>query len=178
MNAQEQKLTEEQSAFAENHHQVVIDYLRRRRLPESEFYDVVIFRYLGAVQLYCTSPKLRKYKFEAIAFKAMDWQMKSYWRKAFRSLPKTLSLDEQLAGSGLTLHEIVPAGGYSVNDEACDTLTAEALLAELSESERKVLGLRLDGYTNKEITVHTGMSRRQVENTFSCIRNLAAAVLC
>ena len=44
MNAQEKRLTEEQSAFAEKHHHVVMDFLRRRRLPESEFYDVVIFR--------------------------------------------------------------------------------------------------------------------------------------
>jgi len=51
MNAQEKRLTEEQSAFAEKHHHVVMDFLRRKRLPESEFYDVVIFRYLRAVQL-------------------------------------------------------------------------------------------------------------------------------
>ena len=53
MNAQEKRLTEEQSAFAEKHHHVVMDFLRRKRLPESEFYDVVIFRYLRAVHLYC-----------------------------------------------------------------------------------------------------------------------------
>ena len=52
MNAQKKRLTEEQSAFAEKHHHVVMDFLRRKRLPESEFYDVVIFRYLRAVQLY------------------------------------------------------------------------------------------------------------------------------
>ena len=51
MNPQEKRLTEEQSAFAEKHHHVVMDFLRRRWLPESEFYDVVIFRYLRAVQL-------------------------------------------------------------------------------------------------------------------------------
>ena len=106
MNAQEKRLTEEQSAFAEKHHHVVMDFLRRKRLPESEFYDVVIFRYLRAVQLYCINPQLRRYKFEAIAFKAMDWQMKSYWRKAYKTLDKTLSLDSQLAGGGLTLHDV------------------------------------------------------------------------
>ena len=129
MNAQEKRLTEEQSAFAEKHHHVVMDFLRRKRLPESEFYDVVIFRYLRAVQLYCINPQLRRYKFEAIAFKAMDWQMKSYWRKAYKMPHKTRSLDEQLAGSGLTLHEVIPADGFDAGDEACDRLTAEALLA-------------------------------------------------
>ena len=56
MNAQEKRLTEEQSAFAEKHHHVVMDFLRRKRLPESEFYDVVIFRYLRAVQLTASIP--------------------------------------------------------------------------------------------------------------------------
>ena len=63
-----------------------MNFLRRRQLPESEFYDVVIFRYLRAVQLYCTDPKLRKYKFEAIAFQAMDRQIKRFWRKANEAL--------------------------------------------------------------------------------------------
>ena len=62
MNAQKKRLTEEQSAFAEKHHHVVMDFLRRKRLPESEFYDVVIFRYPRAVQLYCINPQLRRYK--------------------------------------------------------------------------------------------------------------------
>ena len=75
-----------------------MDFLRRRRLPESEYYDVVIFRYLRTVQLYCTKPQLHRYKFETIAFKAMDWQLKSYWRKTYHALHKTLSLDAQLAG--------------------------------------------------------------------------------
>ena len=114
MNAQEKRLTEEQSAFAEKHHHVVMDFLRRKRLPESEFYDVVIFRYLRAVQLYCINPQLRRYKFEAIAFKAMDWQMKSYWRKAYKTLDKTLSLDSQLAGGRLTLHDVVPERDLTV----------------------------------------------------------------
>ena len=81
MNAQKKRLTEEQSAFAEKHHHVVMDFLRRKRLPESEFYDVVIFRYLRAVQLYCINPQLRRYKFEAIAFKAMARPIKRSIRR-------------------------------------------------------------------------------------------------
>ena len=176
MNAQEKRLTEEQSAFAEKHHHVVMDFLRRKRLPESEFYDVVIFRYLRAVQLYCINPQLRRYKFEAIAFKAMDWQMKSYWRKAYKMPHKTRSLDEQLAGSGLTLHEVIPADGFDAGEEACDRLTAEALLAALSDEQHTLLGLRLDGYSVKEIAGRMGISCDQVEDTFSCIRSIATAM--
>lgn len=112
MNPQEKRLTEEQSAFAEKHHHVVMNFLRRRRLPESEFYDVVIFRYLRAVQLYCTNPKLRKYKFEVIAFRAMDWQMQRFWRKANEALYETLSLEDRLNGNGLPCSEVVCADGF------------------------------------------------------------------
>lgn len=176
MNAQEKRLTEEQSTFAEKHHHVVMDFLRRRQLPESEFYDVVVFRYLRTVQLYCIHPQLRKYKFETIAFKAMDWQMKSYWRKAYKTLDKTLSLDAQLAGGGLTLHDVVPADGFDAGDAACDTLTVEALLAALSDEQHALLGLRLDGYSVKEIAGRMGISCDQVEDTFSCIRRIATAM--
>ena len=43
-------MTQEERDFAEQHHDLVIDFLRYRRLPMDEFYDVVIFGYLSAVQ--------------------------------------------------------------------------------------------------------------------------------
>ena len=38
-------MTQEERDFAEQHHNLVIDFLRYRRLPMDEFYDVVIFGY-------------------------------------------------------------------------------------------------------------------------------------
>jgi len=38
--------------FAEQNHDLVIDYLHRKRLPMDDYYDVVIFGYLSAVQQY------------------------------------------------------------------------------------------------------------------------------
>lgn len=178
MNPQEKRLTEEQSAFAEKHHHVVMNFLRRRQLPESEFYDVVIFRYLRAVQLYCTDPKLRKYKFEAIAFQAMDRQIKRFWRKANEALYETLSLEDRLNGNGLPCSEVVCADGFDPGDVACDTLRAEELLAALSNEQHTLLGLRLDGYSIKEIAGRMGMSCDQVEDTFSCIRKIGNGMTC
>ena len=42
-------LTKEQQAFATAHHSLVYKFLNENRLPEDEFYDVVIFGYLKAV---------------------------------------------------------------------------------------------------------------------------------
>lgn len=67
----ETPLTAEQSAFAAEHHELIGDYLRLRRLPVDEYYDTVVFGYLRAVRRYCTMPVLHKYKFATIAYHAM-----------------------------------------------------------------------------------------------------------
>ena len=43
-------LTKEQQTFATAHHSLVYKFLNENRLPEDEFYDVVIFGYLKAVR--------------------------------------------------------------------------------------------------------------------------------
>ena len=63
-------MTQEERDFAEQHHNLVIDFLRYRRLPMDEFYDVVIFGYLSAVQQYIRNPPVGV-NFKAMAFRAM-----------------------------------------------------------------------------------------------------------
>ena len=63
-------MTQEERDFAEQHHNLVIDFLRYRRLPMDDFYDIVIFGYLSAVQQYFRSPPVGV-EFKAMAFRAM-----------------------------------------------------------------------------------------------------------
>ncbi len=63
-------MTQEERDFAEQHHDLVIDFLRYRHLPMDEFYDVVIFGYLSAVQQYIRKPPV-DVEFKAMAFRAM-----------------------------------------------------------------------------------------------------------
>ena len=63
-------MTQEERDFAEQHHNMVIDYLRYRRLPMDDFYDIVIFGYLSAVQQYFRNPPANV-EFKAMAFRAM-----------------------------------------------------------------------------------------------------------
>ena len=63
-------MTQEEREFAEQHHNLVIDFLRYRRLPMDDFYDIVIFGYLSAVQQYFRNPPA-DVKFKAMAFRAM-----------------------------------------------------------------------------------------------------------
>lgn len=43
-------LTDEEQKFATDNHYLVFKYLRLRKLPPDEWYDVVIFRYLRSVK--------------------------------------------------------------------------------------------------------------------------------
>ena len=63
-------MTQEERDFAEQRYDLVIDFLRYRRLPMDEFYDVVIFGYLSAVQQYIRNPPAGV-NFKAMAFRAM-----------------------------------------------------------------------------------------------------------
>lgn len=63
-------MTQEEREFAEQHHDLVIDFLRYKRLSIDDFYDVVIFGYLSAVQQYFRNPPAGV-EFKAMAFRAM-----------------------------------------------------------------------------------------------------------
>ena len=52
-------LTAEQSQIAELNHDLVFEFLNEYNLPESQYYDVVIFGYLCAVQEYCEKTELQ-----------------------------------------------------------------------------------------------------------------------
>ena len=42
-------MTPAQQLFAEEHHNLVYAFLNEKKLPEDEYYDVVVFGYLQAV---------------------------------------------------------------------------------------------------------------------------------
>ena len=60
-------LTKEQQAFATAHHSLVYKFLNENRLPEDEFYDVVIFGYLKAVRDYFSDLTAQQFTFSTIA---------------------------------------------------------------------------------------------------------------
>lgn len=52
-------LNDTQRIFAEKNHNLVYKFLHEKNLPASEYYDIVIFGYLRAVQRYLTDPNCR-----------------------------------------------------------------------------------------------------------------------
>ena len=64
-------LTDAEREFAAAHHYLIAKYLRKRRLPIDDWYDIVAFRYCRSVKRWFAIPALHKHSFEIIAFYAM-----------------------------------------------------------------------------------------------------------
>jgi len=101
-------LSPEEAQFAADNLNIVFWYLNQRGLSESEWFDVVIFRYLISVKRYLTFPDLQQYRFVSIACKAMKSAIGHEYEKRDRRPLEVLSLDELIAGtSNLTYDGIL-----------------------------------------------------------------------
>lgn len=92
------ELTPAESLFASANHYLVEKYLRLRKLPFDEWYDVVIFRYIRSVKRWFALPYLREYSFERVAFLAMRSAVGNEFKKQGRRI-QAVSLDEIIPGS-------------------------------------------------------------------------------
>lgn len=100
-------LTPQEQAVAAQNHDLVFRFLRAHGLPQSEYYDVVIFRYLLTVENWFRRPELYRYQFSTIAWRAMSSALHNEQKKKRRQI-KTVSLDDIIPGSeDLTWGEVV-----------------------------------------------------------------------
>ena len=90
-------LNDTQRIFADKNHNLVYKFLHEKNLPASEYYDIVIFGYLRAVQRYLTDPNLAGYSFSTVAWRAMEGEVvnthrtdKPFSRDPLRPTPTVL----------------------------------------------------------------------------------------
>ena len=80
-------LNDTQRIFADKNHNLVYKFLHEKNLPASEYYDIVIFGYLRAVQRYLTDPNLAGYSFATVAWRAMEGQYPPHRQAPFPRHP-------------------------------------------------------------------------------------------
>lgn len=106
-------LTVEEQKFATDNHYLVYKYLRLRKLPPDDWYDVVIFRHLRSVKRWFAYPELHKHNFEIVAFYAMRSAVGHEMDKQKRRI-QTVSLDDPIPGTdGLTYADMVTCNNMS-----------------------------------------------------------------
>ena len=156
------ELTHLQRQFAEEHQDTVFRFLSHKGLPVEDYYDIVIFGYLQAVQEYDEDPALSRFQFSTIAWTKMGdclGRHFSYENKPKRKAP-TVSIHTYTSG-GLTLDEILPDRRRDLHTQTADRLFAMEVLSCLTETERQMVHLKADGLTCREIaevfstTVHS-----------------------
>lgn len=120
------RLTERQRRFAEDNHKVLEDFLQCRRLPMDEFYDVVVFRFLKAVQQYDECEDLKRFSFQMIAENQMRSAVEHYFEnmKQQRKHGVVLSLDCPLSQySSMTLGDVIADVRVNVCEQVCEKLS-------------------------------------------------------
>ena len=55
-----QPLTPKEQLYAEKHHEMIYHFLSHYQLDETEYYDVVVFGYLAAIQEYIVAQLSRQ----------------------------------------------------------------------------------------------------------------------
>ena len=149
------EMTPLQKQFAEENQNVVFRFLNQKGLSADDYYDIVIFGYLQAVQEYDENPALSRFRFSTIAWTKMSdclGKHFSYENKPKRKAP-TVSI-HTYTSDGLTLDEILPDRRRDLQAQTADRLFAMEVLSCLTETERQMVHLKADGLTCREIAEH------------------------
>ena len=164
-------MTNEEREFAEQRHGLVIDFLRCKRLPMNEFYDVVIFGYFSAVQQHFRDPPAGV-EFRAMAFRAMkDAVLRDgeYHARAKRC-GYTVSLDTE------GRHSTIPDQKQDVERQTEDKALLEQAAKVATPMESKIIELLIDGFALHEAARLLKMSKGAAMNCMEnfCCRARAA----
>ena len=161
-------LTKEQREFAAENHEIILSYLRGKRLDASEWYDVAVFGYLRAVRKYTERPELQIYAFSTIAGKAMDTEIGNERKKQKRRI-QPLSLDAPLTEDGLTFYDTISTPDFTEDkaemSAACASLLP--LLQMLTEHQLEALTLKSNSYTRSQIGDVMGITARAADSAIA-----------
>lgn len=157
-------LTKEQQDFAAEHHGLVYKFLNDNHLPENEFYDVVIFPYLKAVQDYCNSASTQKYSFSTIAIRQMKFRLYDYFRTQARRKrnAEVISIHLGLYPDGVPLEEVLP-GQNSLMQEFEMQQMLHDLASHVSEQQMKIVRMKGYGYGIREISSHEKIPMKRIQ---------------
>lgn len=156
-------MTEEEREFAKQEHGLVTDFLRCKRLPMDDFYDVVIFGYLSAVQQYFRNPPAGV-DFKAMAFRAMKDSILrdgEYTTRAKRC-GVTVSLDVS------DCHSMIPDSKQNTELQTEDKVFLEQVAKVATPKEAKIISFLLDGFALHEAARFLKMPKAAA---VSCMEN-------
>ncbi len=171
-------LTSEQRKFASDHHNLIYAFLNSKNLSDDDFYDIIVFGYLHAVQEYCNKPELKQYSFTTIAWKDMNQSLSNYFRNQNRQKRYcyTISLDSMIYGD-----EFIPQrDSFTAPDPLMLQLETELLYHELasrvSKNQMAVIRMKADGYGVREIAKKQKMTMKAIRELLTSAYDIVLSI--
>lgn len=162
-------LTEEQRRFAEQNHNLVYKFLHQHGLSIDEYYDIVIFGFLLAVQRYLTDVSLAPYAFSTVAWSAMESALRNHRRTARRRL--RLHTKSGRYGRYRICRPELPSESEWMS-QLETTLLLHTLSAMVSAQQMQVLQLRAQGVSVRAIATRLKTNIQQVNERLEDVRNI------
>lgn len=179
-----QPLTDVERKMAEQYIDQVDQFLRRRRLDPAEYYDVVIFGYLSAIQRECRNPNPPENKnIYGLIKVCMERAVFTEWRRQGRDMRRcdreSLSLDCISAHTDdgeFSLYDVVADARQRTEPQVEAKDLAERVLAVATPREREAIDLACQGYETREIAKILGIARATASRILCNFRVKAKAV--
>lgn len=163
-------MTKHEREFAEENHMLVYRFLSANGLSEDEYYDIVIFGYLQAVQEYLAAKETQRYQFSTVAWRKMDCAVKDH-RRYLES--------KKRSAFTVSIHDPVSEGSTrkweDILHDDCNALKkiqAEMVLHSLAltPKERRITKMRQKGETMHSISKTEHMTFQQINSTLEKIK--------
>lgn len=164
-------LTASERLYAEKHHDLVYHFLSHYKLKEDEYYDIIIFGYLAAIQEYLRDPELQCYQFSTIAWKKMYWAYLQNLIYTNRPKRKALTVTYQEDSPIEELNRFLPNRIDALADQMHDREITLELLSYLTPKEKEVVFLKANGYTHAEIAKKCRITVAGVQSRLSRFRS-------
>lgn len=164
------ELTPCQKLYAEEHINLVYRFLYSMKLPVDEFFDIVIFGYLAAVQEFNENPDISTtYAFTTIAWHQMKNCLYDHYTYLNRAKRKGI-LQSIHSEDNQSLDELLPNRKRNIQDTITDRHYLQELMSHLTHKEREVVILKAQGLTYSEIAVQCGITPNGVGSRFARLR--------
>ncbi len=173
-------LTEIEKAMAEKYHNCIYTFLYKYHYSIEEFYDIAAIGFLKGVQKYCRRTDLQEqysvaticiYEMKTAVAHHLD-AMNTLKRKpadGIVSLDAEYAKDDKNEGHNILANCI---GANSFEDDVLDNEVVTEILNSLSERQRQIAAMKLQGYTYNEIHSHLSISISTIYNELKEIKGI------
>lgn len=175
-------LTDSERKFAAENHNLIYGFLHQHGYSLEIYYDIAVFGYLKAVQIYNRREDLRnKYAFPFISQQYMRSEIGNHLRtenaKKRKPSETVVSLDAEYSETENFYNCVGDMGRNFPESEILESERLTEFLNGLSDTQRKIAQMKLDGYSNKEIYLSLEIRRSTYYVEMQRIRKVLAEMI-